>query len=59
MGKEERRETETATAFNVVFALFMVIVAAAGVSNNAYAGQLTGHDSAITDQVPESSVIRR
>ena len=43
MSKEERKETETATAFNVLFALFMVIVAAAGISNNAYAGQLTGH----------------
>ena len=59
MSKEERRETETATAFNVLFALFMVIVAAAGISNNAYAGQLTGHDITITDQVQESSVIRR
>ena len=57
MSKEQRRETETATAFNVLFALFMVIVAAAGISNNAYAGQ--PHDSSITDQVPESSVIRR
>ena len=59
MSKEERRETETATAFNVLFALFMVIVAAAGISNNAYAGQLTAHDSTITDQAPASSVIRR
>ena len=59
MSKKERKETETATAFNVLFALFMVIVAAAGISNNAYAGQLTAHDSITTDQVPASSVIHR
>lgn len=59
MSKEERKETETATAFNVLFALFMVIVAAAGIANDAYAGEFPGHDRSITDQAPGSSVIRR
>ena len=59
MSKEERKKTETATAFNVLFALFMVIVAAAGIANNAYAGEFTGHNSTITDQAQESLVIRR
>lgn len=59
MSKEERKKTETATAFNVLFALFMVIVAAGGIANNAYAGECTGQDSTITDQVPGSLVIRQ
>jgi hypothetical protein len=59
MSKEERKETETATAYNVLFALFMVIIASAGIANNAYAGEFIGQDSIITDQAPGSLVIRR
>lgn len=59
MSKEERKETETATACNILFALFMVIVAAAGIGNKAYAGEFTAGNVIITDQAPGSSVIRR